>query len=987
MTAAGVRPGMPISQLAFNITSKSSTVPYLNYTVSMANTAATDLSAFVGAGFTTVYTGNHTTNLGVDSLDFSTNFIWDGTSNVAVNVCYGMNASAAVANDLMTGIDHGTLIVCDHNQTNFGSGTGCGLGYSGGGGQGTARPVMRFKQVVRPSKIATALASNHTWPVVAGTTTNFINTSDTGVVTTLANPTADLGCVNAALSAAGTGFTPSVFSAANRSVKEVTITPTINGPITTYDVTIYLTNTELGAVAPASLHLVKTEQPTDATVSSANSILLTPTLVTGTSYVGFKGTFTGVDGSRFFLTDGPFCTPPTAVITPGGATTFCSGGSVVLNATAGAGYTYQWQQGGADILGATNSSYTATATGNYSVRIASFSCVSTSPGTTVTVNSVSAGSIAGATSVCTGQSTTLTDVATGGVWSSGAAGTASVDAAGTVTGVTPGVATISYTVTNACGTATATMNITVNASPVVSAVTGATSVCVAAMTTLSDGTPSGTWSSSNAVVAAVGTAGQVSGVTPGTANISYSVTNGVGCTAAQSIIVSVNALPSTAISAAGSPTICPAGSVALSGPLGAGLTCQWQLGGVNIPGATNVTYTTSTAGVYGVRVTNSAGCNAVTSTGVAITVTVDPTLVLLPVVTITATPGTTFCATPTTTVFTASSVNGGTAPAYSWYVNGVAVGTGTSHSYLPSAGDVVVCVLTSNAACAAPLVVADTIHIAIAAFATPLVAINAVPNDTVCNGASASFVAVPTYGGTAPTYSWKRNGINVATGPTYSCIPMNGDVIVCRMVSNYACRVVDVAVSAPLTVIVQPDVPNSITVTVDHMTVGAGSAATFTAAAANPGATPVFQWYINGTAVAGATSSTFTTTTLIDGQVVSCSVTSSNPCAYPATNYSAGISMHVSNGIGIMGQVDNLVLVPNPNNGTFFIAGTLTNISEVNVKVVDILGQVVYESMAGVTDGVISQAFTLQNSVAAGMYLVHVATTSGSVVFHMAVTK
>jgi Zn-dependent metalloprotease len=987
MIAAGMRPGVPISQLAFNITSRSSTLPYLNYTVSMANTTANDLSTFVTTGFTTVYTGNHTTNLGLDSLDFSTNFTWDGTSNVAVNVCYGMNASAAAANDLMSGIDHGSLIVCDHNQTNSGSGTGCGLGYSMGG-RGTARPVMRFKQLVRPSKIATVLGSNHTWSITTATTTNFINTSDTAVVATMANPTADLGCVNATLSASGAGFVPSVFSPANRSVKEVTITPTINGAITTYNVTIYLTNTELGAVAPASLFLMKTEQPTDATVTSANSVLLTPTLVTGTTYVGFKATFTGVNGSRFFLTDGLFCTPPTAVITPAGPTTFCTGGSVVLNASTGTGYTYQWQQGGTDIPGATNSGYTASVTGSYTVRISSFSCVSTSLGTAVTVNSVFAAPIGGATSVCTGQMIALSDATGGGVWSSGAPPVASVDAAGNVTGATPGVATISYVVTNACGTATATTTINVNASPVVSVITGAAGVCVAGVITLSDATPSGVWSSSNVAVATVGTAGQVSGATAGTANIIYSVTNGAGCTTSQNTTITVNALPSASISATGSTTICSAGSVPLSGPVGAGLTYQWQLGGVNISGATNANYTTSVAGVYGVRVTNSAGCTAVTSAGATITVIVDPTLVLLPVVTITASPGATFCATPTTTMFSASSVNGGSAPVYNWYINGVASGTGTTHTYLPSAGDVVVCVLTSNAACAAPLVVADTMHIAVAAYATPLVAISAVPNDTVCSGSTAIFVAVPTYGGTAPTYNWSRNGINVATGPTYSCIPLGGDVIVCRMVSNYTCRAVDVALSAPLTVTVEPNVPNSVTVTVDHMSLVVGSAATFTAFAANPGASPVFQWYINGTAVVGATSATFTTTTLVDGQVVSCSIASSNPCAYPATNYSAGISMHVSNGVGVIGQVNNLLLVPNPNNGTFIIAGTLVSgATEANVEVVDMLGQVVYSSAAPIANGVISKVFTLDNSVAAGMYLVHVTTTSGSAVFHMAVTK
>lgn len=50
-----------------------------------------------------------------------------------------------------------------------------------------------------------------------------------------------------------------------------------------------------------------------------------------------------------------------------GETTFCKGGSVSLQATAGAGYTYQWKKNGSTIMGATAQIYSATKTGNYSV--------------------------------------------------------------------------------------------------------------------------------------------------------------------------------------------------------------------------------------------------------------------------------------------------------------------------------------------------------------------------------------------------------------------------------------------------------------------------------------------------------------------------------------------------------------------------------------------------------------------------------------------
>jgi gliding motility-associated-like protein len=64
-------------------------------------------------------------------------------------------------------------------------------------------------------------------------------------------------------------------------------------------------------------------------------------------------------------------TRPIPVITPssGPSTHFCGGGSVVLSVNAGATYTYQWYVDGQPIPSATNYTYTATASGSYTVRV------------------------------------------------------------------------------------------------------------------------------------------------------------------------------------------------------------------------------------------------------------------------------------------------------------------------------------------------------------------------------------------------------------------------------------------------------------------------------------------------------------------------------------------------------------------------------------------------------------------------------------------
>jgi hypothetical protein len=76
---------------------------------------------------------------------------------------------------------------------------------------------------------------------------------------------------------------------------------------------------------------------------------------------------------------------PTATITPATASTFCQGGSVVLNANTGAGLSYQWFNN-AVAIGATTSSYTANASGSYTVVVTNTStCSATSTATDVTV--------------------------------------------------------------------------------------------------------------------------------------------------------------------------------------------------------------------------------------------------------------------------------------------------------------------------------------------------------------------------------------------------------------------------------------------------------------------------------------------------------------------------------------------------------------------------------------------------------------------------
>ena len=102
--------------------------------------------------------------------------------------------------------------------------------------------------------------------------------------------------------------------------------------------------------------------------------------------------------------------PPLPTITNSGSTTFCQGNSVVLNANAGSGLTYQWKNNGNNIVGATAATYTATTAGSYSVEVTNNSgCAAISVPTSVIVNVNPTATITsgGSTTFCQGDSVVL----------------------------------------------------------------------------------------------------------------------------------------------------------------------------------------------------------------------------------------------------------------------------------------------------------------------------------------------------------------------------------------------------------------------------------------------------------------------------------------------------------------------------------------------------------------------------------------------------
>lgn len=225
---------------------------------------------------------------------------------------------------------------------------------------------------------------------------------------------------------------------------------------------------------------------------------------------------------------------------------------------------------------------------------------SLSPVTTVvTVNSTPA-AISGSTSLCASSVITMGNTVTGGAWSSSNISVATISALGNVSGIAAGVTTISYTLSNGCYASTPVM---VNPLPApVTSSTGTFSACTGSTLPLVDVTVGGTWSSGNLMVAAVSASGTVTGLSAGTAQISYQLPTGCQVTK----MVTINSLPSPVT---GTATVC-AGSVTalLSFPTG-GLWAG-DNPSVAIIGPTSGVVTGIAAGTVNITYTTPQGCSA-----------------------------------------------------------------------------------------------------------------------------------------------------------------------------------------------------------------------------------------------------------------------------------------------------------------------------------------------------------------------------------------
>ena len=566
---------------------------------------------------------------------------------------------------------------------------------------------------------------------------------------------------------------------------------------------------------------------------------------------------------------------------------------------------------------------------------------------TVTV-ATTPGTISGIADICAwGNTITVHNSVGGGSWSSTLV---SINVAGLVTSFAPGVGTITYVLPSSCFVTS-----TINVNPLPLPISGPSRTCVGQPVTLTDGSPSGTWSASATTVCTIGSlSGSVSGIVPGSSIITYTLPT--GCTETMSMTITA---PPTTIS--GTASMCVGASATLSNGTAGGTWSSGSPGIATIGSATHIAVGLSAGSAF-ITYYLSPGCLALR------TVTVLPTPVSSVV-----TGGGSYCAGGTGVHIGIATTTPGAD--YTLFRASTPVdtisGTGSALDFglITTAGVYTVSAVHLSSSCRQAM--SDSAVVVILPIVTPSVTLSASPDSNLCQGTLVNFTATPANGGTSPAFQYSVNGINVGTGgPAYSFIPTDGNIVRVVLTSSAACPVPTTA-ATEISITVDDHSPISVALSADRGTIiDLGQEVTFTARVTG-GGTPTYQWFINSNPIAGATSSTYTSTTLLDLDTVKCIVTSGNACHVTGSGY---LVMRVGRTAvpGINNEANTIHVFPNPSSGVFTVTGSVNNTGgQVLLELKDMLGHTIYFTKAEVTNNTINHLITVKD-ISPGIYLLQV---------------
>ncbi len=161
--------------IQFKIKNKQSYFPYTSFNVSIGSISSSIPNLVSGnnnfpvTATTVVYYGNYTTTIGWNTINFSTPYYWDGSSDLVLNICYG--------SALFSAIDEMELTAKPNNMALYGVNanlpTGCNIA------TGTASnllPNIKFNYCTSPSYNGWQVCKTNKSGFGSGTTSKVIVT-------------------------------------------------------------------------------------------------------------------------------------------------------------------------------------------------------------------------------------------------------------------------------------------------------------------------------------------------------------------------------------------------------------------------------------------------------------------------------------------------------------------------------------------------------------------------------------------------------------------------------------------------------------------------------------------------------------------------------------------------------------------------------------------------------------------------------------------
>ena len=277
LTAAGLMPG-DITSLAFNIASIGGQ-PMLGFNISMGTTTANVLTTTFETGLTTVYSSSSylPAATGWQTLAFPSPFVWNGTSNIVIQVCYD-NASYTTS----TAVYYSTAPANLHHYGYMDNGTGCSMTAPTYNGVSTSRANMKLGGTV-----VTTCASARSAVPANVTSADAVTVSADSLICSGQEATLQASSVNPGYSYV---WTPGNLVGAGQTVS----------PSNTTAYTVTGTDNSTGCANSASVQVVVNPNPAAIAVTPDSTYIgsITPLVVTGgtiTNMTLFSEDFNGAN--------------------------------------------------------------------------------------------------------------------------------------------------------------------------------------------------------------------------------------------------------------------------------------------------------------------------------------------------------------------------------------------------------------------------------------------------------------------------------------------------------------------------------------------------------------------------------------------------------------------------------------------------------------------------------------------------------------------